>query len=241
MKTITTLCCILCFAVCGVAQQAVIHENNVHPSMTEQYKTAVLKLKDVCAANKINMKWVTMVFDDNTFAHVLPQPGEASLDTDLWVELKSKIGEDAFQKLVGDIRAAVASSVYGTSAFMPEHSYFDPKPDEPYRAILCVYPLSGKEAEMENLFLDWKKAFAACKTPENFHVYKVIHGGEQAYLISLSAKDPADMEVKRSQTYQLGGDMAELWNKQLKLTKKYFWRRGYFDPRLGYAHGEAAN
>ena len=98
MKTlILTFSCALWIAACSFAQELVIHENNVHPFMTDAYRSAVLKLKEACVTNKINMRWHTMVFDDNTFSHFLPVQGTASVETDLWVELKSKIGEEALQ------------------------------------------------------------------------------------------------------------------------------------------------
>jgi hypothetical protein len=235
-----TLSCALLIAACSFAQEAVIHENNVHPSMTDAYRSAVLKLKEACVTNKINMSWVTMVFDDNTFSHVLPVQGTASVETDIWVELKSKIGNVAFEKLVADLGPAIASSTLGTSVPMPQHSYLDPKPGEFYRMMLFVFPLPGKETELENLFLEWKRAFESSKTTENYHLYKITYGADRGYIVSLSAKNAADMEVKRNQTHQLMGDKEmELWKKQLSLTRKYFWRRGYFMPQLGYAYTAA--
>lgn len=239
-KLFLTFSCALWIAACSYAQEAVIHENNVRPSMTDEYRAAILKLKEACATNKVNMRWLTMVFDDNTFSHVLPVQGTASLDTDLWVELKSKIGQEAFEKLIADFQPAIASRNYGTAVLMPQHSYLDPKPDEFYRMILFVFPLPGKETEMENLFLEWRKAFESGKATENYHIYRTAYGADRGYLISLSAKNAADMEVKRNQTHQLLGDKEmELWQKQLKLTDRYFWKRGYFAQQLGYTYTEA--
>ncbi|MEX2234866.1 MAG: hypothetical protein WD824_22070 [Cyclobacteriaceae bacterium] len=242
-KLIVTICCALCMAVCALGQQAIIHENAVRPPMTKSYIEGIKKLKEACSTHKTKMSWFTVAFDDNSYAHVLPVEGTASLQTNLFADLEAKIGADAFASLVAPIQEAIDSRMESISIAMPDLSYLDPLPGERYRMILYVIPLEGKEAEMEKVFAEWKKTYESKKATENFHIYRMTSGPEAGYLISISAKNPADMEAKRAKNYQLvGADViASLWDKQVALTKKYYWKRGYFVPELGYDYSEAAN
>ena len=113
----------------------------------------------------------------------------------------------------------------------------DPAEDELYRAILFVFPQEGKWSEMEALFLDWKKAYELKKASSNYHVYKILYGPDEGFIVSLSARNGAHMEEKSIETHrQLGDVERELWNRQLKLTKRYFWKRGYVAPGLSYSN-----
>ena len=233
----TTLCCML-VAVYSIAQEYILHENIVKPSLNENYITSIKKLRDVCAANKINMTWSTFVFEDNSYGHILPVKGTASLETDIWTELKSKIGQEEFQKLVAEIQASMTSQIPGIIVAMPEHSYLKAADNEYYRMILFLYPLEGKETELENFFLEWKKHYVEKKSPSAYNIYKLQYGEqkERVYLINLSARDAADMEARMAVNRNLMGEtLGYLWKKQMSFTKKYYFRRGYFVPELGYA------
>lgn len=237
-KSITTIWCALCFTVCSFGQEFILHENVVQPSMTDQYIIAVKKLKDACVANKVNIAWSTFVFEDNSFAHVLPVKGSASLETDLWVELKSKIGQEKFDNLVSGLQASMVTQIPGTITAMPEHSYLKAAEGEQYRLVLFLFPLEGKETEIENFFLEWKKHYVEKKSPSAYNIYKLQYGEqkEKGYIINMSAKDAADMEARMSENRNLMGEsLGYLWKKQMSFTKKYYFKRGYFAPDLGYA------
>lgn len=225
-------------AVYSIAQEYILHENIVKPSLNDNYITSIKKLRDVCAANKINMSWRTFVFEDNSYAHTLPVKGTASLETDIWMELKSKIGQEEFQKLVAEIQASMVSQIPGIIVAMPEHSYLKPADDDYYRMVLFLYPLEGKETELENFFLEWKKNYVEKKSPSAYNIYKIQYGEqkERLYLINLSAKDATDMEARMTANRNLMGEtLGYLWKKQMSFTKKYYFRRGYFAPDLGYS------
>ena len=206
--------------------------------MTDQYIIALNKLKDACIANKINIAWNTFVFEDNSFGHLLPVKSSASLEADLWAELKSKIGQEKFDNLVGGLQAAMVRQIPGTLTAMPEHSYLKAADDERYRLVLFLFPLEGKEPEIENFFLEWKKHYVEKKSTAPYSIYKLQYGEqkEQGYIISLPAKDAADMEARMSENRdRMGETLGYLWKKQMSFTKKYYFRRGYFVPDLGYA------
>ena len=206
-KSMTTLCCML-VTVYSIAQEYILHENIVKPSLNENYITSIKKLRDVCAANKINMTWSTFVFEDNSYGHILPVKGTASLETDIWMELKSKIGQEEFQKLVAEIQASMTSQIPGIIAAMPEHSYLKAADDEYYRMVLFLYPLEGKETELEDFFLEWKKHYVEKKSPSAYNVYKVQYGEqkEKLYLINLSAREAAEMEASMRENRNLMGE-----------------------------------
>lgn len=234
-KSITTLCCML-FAVCCIAQENVLHENIVRPSQTDDYIAAVKNFKQTCEANKVEMVWHSFSIEDNSFVHVIPVKGTASLEADLWTDLKSKIGQEAFDKLAEALKRNVESQIAWTATKMATHSYMSSVEGEPYRMLLYLYPLAGKEKELEDLFLEWKKYYEESKAAVTFHTYKIKYQEEDGYLIALPAKDPADMERKFAETRQvLGETEARLWKKQLSITKKYYWKRGYYSPDLSYS------
>ena len=202
--------------------------------------TLSLTIIQLGLGNKINIAWSTFVFEDNSYGHVLPVKGTASLEKDLWAELKSKIGQEAFDKLVSGLEASMESKKEGIIVAMPEHSYLDPAPDEKFRLSLFIFPLEGKESDTENLFLEWKKSYEEIKSPMAYHVYKMQYGNDKGYVINFPAKNAAEMEQKASESNQLLGETSSrLWKKQMSLTKRYYWRRGYFAPELGYKYTAA--
>lgn len=243
-KPILTFLCALGVTVSAFAQETpreiVIHDNIVSPSKTEAYRAAVRKLKDHCTQNKVNMAWNTIVMEDNTYVHLLPIEGTASFDMDHFAELKTKIGVDAFDSLIAELQDCIESQSEKLSVTLPDHSYGQSMPDERYHMVLRVIPLEGKAQALEGLFLEWQKLYASNGAKENFRIQRVRSADEQSYSIILTAKDPADMARKRNESIKLFGDKAdELWKKQLALTKKYFWRRGWMVPELSYDYKDA--
>jgi hypothetical protein len=230
-----TLACCMAFLAGAFAQQSVLHENVVPPWKTEAYAAAIMKLKEACVANKVKMSWRTVQLSDNNFAHILPVEGTASVETDLFVELRSKIGEEAFASLVGGIQENMDGRILGTLAFMPGHSFLKPDPGEMYRRFLYIFPLAGKEKEMEDLIMEWKSAYEQYKSPENFNVYRINYGGEQGYVLSLAGKNRVDQATRRQKSIDLLGDTGtKLWRRTSAICKKYFWKEGQIRADLSY-------
>ncbi len=240
-KLIVTHCCALWFSVCAFAQevpsrQFLVYENMVKPSMTAEFRASSKRITDACTLHKVNVNWFSIIYDDNTFLNIFPLKNLADLDKNLFAELETKMGREAFSKLWPDFFKCLESVNSFITTKLEELSYLRPAEGENYRSFLFITPILGKSQEIEKVFAEWKTAYESKKATEGFHVYRTRFGADTGYFIALWAKDPTEMAAKRSQSSKLLGEEASrLWQKQSAFIKKYYWKNGYMAPELGYS------
>ncbi|MEX2234869.1 MAG: hypothetical protein WD824_22085 [Cyclobacteriaceae bacterium] len=50
------------------------------------------------------------------------------------------------------------------------------------------------------------------------------------------AKNEGELVAKQTKTMEVAGaEIPKLWEKQMSLTQKYYWKRGWVLPELSYA------
>jgi len=239
-KLINTSCCILFFAAYSVAQEApdrfAIFEDNVKPSMDVQYKEALKKLKNACEENKINsFSWVSVMFEDNSYHHLVPIKGMGDLDKNMMADLESKMGKEALSSIFNELNQCVDRQTSSVVSFHKDMSYLEPAEGENFRDLLFWYVLPGKEMEAEKIIMEWKGLYESKKAPNGYAVYKVDLGNEPGYVIVSWGKDEADHAVKMMKTHEMFGEEGnQLWSKTMLITKRYDSRRAWVLPEYSY-------
>ncbi len=208
-KLISSFCFLLVFSGLMFAQQSAapgkfaIYEDIVRPSMDAQYKEALKKLKSACDLHKADFSWTSVVYDDNTYAHLIPIKGFADLDRNMLAGLETKMGKEAVAGIFTELEKCVESSSSFVATVLPDLSYLSPQTGENYRDILFWEVLPGKEAEGEKLIKEWSTLCKSKNAPNGFVTYKVLFGREPGYAFVSWGKTPLDLATKSQKNNEL--------------------------------------
>ena len=241
-KLINTSCCVLLFAAWSVAQDVptrfAVFEDNVKPSMDVQFKEALKKLKMACEENKItSFGWTSVVFDDNSYHHLVPIKGMRDLDEkNMMADLEGKMGKEALSGIFRDLGKCVDAQSSSVVSFLPDLSYqASPAAEETFRDLLFWQALPEKEMEAESIAMEWKKLHESKNAPNGYAVYKVDLGREPGYVFVSWGKDEADHATKAMKNNEtLGEEGNRLWSKTMLITKSYRSRRAWVLPEFSY-------
>jgi hypothetical protein len=224
------------YAVAQEPQMFVAFQQQVKPSMDAAYQTAVKNLKNSCAQNKSAVTWSSYVFDDNSYIHFVPIKNLADLDKNMFSDLEGKIGKENLGKLWVEMDKCTDTQTSFAVTRTPSLSYILPAAgEENFSNVFYWFPIPGKEAEAEQIAMEWQKLYASKKAVTSMVVYKFAFGSEPGYAIVGDGKGPADFETRVQKTRELlGEEGAKLWAKTLLITKKFDTKTGWYLPDLSY-------
>lgn len=239
MKKILLMGCVLLFVSQTMAQEAptmyALHRHNVKPSKDAQYREGVKKLKAACEQTKLDFRWTTYAFDDNSYVHVVPMKAFSDLDNNPFAPLETKLGKEAMAALWNTIDQCIESQGSSVITRMANLSYLEPTAEDRFLDITFWQVDTDKTAEAEKIMAEWKQLGTVKKAPSGFSVYKVVFGSEQGYYINSWGKsvlDWADKEQKNNQA--LGEDGNKMWQKTMSITRKYDSHKAWRQPDLSY-------
>ncbi len=245
---ISSFCFVLFFSGLMFAQQSAapakfaIYEDIVKPSMDAQYKEGLKKLKAACDLHKADFSWTSVVYDDNTYAHLIPIKGFADLDKNMMAGLETKMGKEALGGIFTELEKCVESSSSFVATMLPDLSYLSPQTGENYRDIMFWEVLPGKEAEGEKLIMEWLNLYKSKNAPNGVLTYKVLFGRAPGYAFVHWGKSPLDLETKSQKSNELFGEEAgKLWAKTMTMTKKYYHRKAWVLPDFSKTLTTASN
>jgi hypothetical protein len=239
-RFVSTSCCILLFAAFSVAQEAperfAVFEDQVKPSMDVQYRDALKKLKTACEENEINsFSWRSVVFDDNSYHHLVPIKNMGDLDKNMMADLEGKMGKEALSSIFTQLGECTDAQTSAVVSMQKEMSYLEPAEGENFRDILFWHVLPGKEMEADDLMMEWKKMYESKQAPSGFISYKIDFGREPGYVIVSWGKDEGDHATRAMKTRELLGEEGnQLWNKTMMITKKYKSHRAWLLPDYSF-------
>lgn len=213
-----------------------VHEDFVKPSMDVKYREAMKKLKAACEQHKVGPSWTTIIYDDNSYRHLVSIKSFADLDKNPFADLEAKMGKDALGKLWAEFDECLESHSDFVATQLPELSYLSPTEADNYRSVTFWNPLPGKENEAESILGEWKKLYESKKVPSGFRVLKVIFGQQGEYVIVSWGKNAADEATKFQKTLELTGDEGgKLWLKTQAITKRIYNKRAELLPQFSYS------
>ena len=242
-KQIVVVVFILCIVTQAYAQapdskpqRFAAYEHHVKPSMNEQYWECMKKVKENSMQHKINMSWVSVSMDDNTFIHFVPIKGFADLDKDFFEELGKKMGKESYGAMWSAFDPCIESSTSYVVTSYPALSYKTAPADENFRDVMFWEVLPGKEKEAEEVLKGWAKLYDAKKVPVGFETLKITFGERPMDVLAAWGKDEADLATRFKKAQELlGEDLGKMWNKTMSITQRYYSKRGNILPNVCYS------
>lgn len=218
------------------AQLYAIHEDQVKPSMNGKYWECMRKVKANSTQHKLNARWISLAFDDNSFIHMVPIENFAQLDKKMFADLEAKMGREAHAAMWADFDQCLETSTDYFVTSMPELSYSTPAEDDSYRDVMFWQVIPGQEKVAEDILREWVKVYEAKKVPSGFLTFKVLFGAEPGYAIATWGKNEVDCATNFQKTKELLGEEGKaVWRKTMAISKKYHYKRGGVLKDASYA------
>ena len=212
-----------------------IHEDLVIPSQDTRYTEALKNLKAACSTHKLNVGWVTVRHDDNSYIHLMPISSFAQLDKDMFEPLKNNVGEAEFGKLMSGFDGCYNTHSDFIVEEMTDHSYMTIPEGENYRDVFFWTVATGKEMEGEKLLAEWKKLYETKKSPDGYLCYKVVFGRAPGFAIVSWGKDQVDAATKNKKSMELiGKDADDLLKRTMAITTQFSSKRAWVLPDYSY-------
>lgn len=219
-----------------------IHEDQVKPSMTDEYEAVT---KDFIAALKEhNIKetdFSTARLDNGTYLSISPVSNMADLDKNPLAPLAEKIGEEKFSAFYTrfnkcyDVHRDYMVHLIENLSYMPDGITTN-TPGQDYRKWHFLYVTPENVGPLRDKMLEIKKLYEEKGAKENFRVYRNGFGSDGDYfLVVISAKDARSYAQTSDETEDLLGQQGEkLFGDMMQYVKKYETETGYMRPDLAY-------
>lgn len=247
MKNLFAILWVALFAVTqAIAQTAptqfAIYEDQVKPSMDGSYRAALKKLKAACELHKVSFSYLSVAYDDNSYAHLVPVKAFADLDRNMLSELETKMGKEAMASMFAEFDKCIQSSSSLMVSMLPNMSYLSPPAGENYRDILFWEFQPGKDAEAEKIIMEWKALHESKKAPGGFLTFKVLFGRSPGYAFVSWGKNELDYATKNQKNNELfGEEVGKLWAKTQTITQRYYSKRAWVLQDHSYSMVVAGN
>ncbi len=155
-----------------------------------------------------------------------------------WEGMVEEVGREKWMEM------DAAGSEFVTSRSMtlyierPDLSYVPESPrlttEAPMRHYDYVYPIPGKEQEVEASLREWVQLYGAENVDSGWMVYQAFTGEDlPLYVIGTLAMDRGDYEADGDRLDELFGDADDaLWKKTSALLRKFDHNDAWFRPEL---------
>ena len=221
----------------------VVHQEQVKPSMVEQYEATQKEFVAMVTKNKAAMphfSFVGLMGEDFLYTYVAPVPNYAGLDgiNQDFGALAQKEGPRFadLMKRGGAPTEVVRESVV---SLWPELSYAPASPrlafeDARYFHYDFYHLMPGRDGDAEALAKDFVALFKSKNIPNAYRLFKVEMGYEMPGLIvEVGAKDPVDYYAQqKSDMALLGKEGQALFARAQALTRRFESRTAWLRPDL---------
>ena len=220
-----------------------VHEDQVRPSMIQEYEQISKEFKEACTKHNLqDVSWHVASTATGRYMSISPIENMADLDKNVMAPLAEKMGDEAFSDLFKrfnqcyDKHGDYVVYLNEELTYMPE-GISTTTEGQNYRKwhFLHVTPdniqnLKGKLKELKALF--------ASKGSKEY--YRIYHNGfgtmGDYYLAVLSAVDEEDYAKKsKANEVLLGEEGKKLFGEVFEYVYKYEVETGGMHPELGYS------
>jgi hypothetical protein len=220
-----------------------IHEDQVKPSMTQEYDKISKEFAEACKKHNIqDISWNIAATNTGRYMSISPLKNFAELDNNVLAPLSEKMGKDAFQDLFKRFNACYDKHgdyvVYLNNelTYMPEGASVT-TPGENYR---IWHRLNVTPENIQNLKGKLKELKALFEKKGSKEYYRIYHNGfgtmGDYYIAVISAKDAGDLARKSSENeILLGEEGKKLFGEMFKYVSKYEVETGEMRPDLAYS------
>ncbi|TRO66746.1 hypothetical protein [Christiangramia sabulilitoris] len=233
----------------GPNQAFWVHEDQVKPSMMNEYEKTSKELVEACKSNNISdINWTVASMNDGTYLSITPIKGMSDIENMNFNDLREKMGDESFSKIFEDFDKCYDKHGDYVTILIPNLSYMPDglstsTPGQNYRVWhrMDVSPANVQkfQAKMKEL----KDMFASKNSKLPYRVYRSGFGNMgDSFVAVLSAKDAMDYDSRSTENQKLLGEEGDkLFDELFDYVDAYSVKRGGMRPDLSYQPAGEAN
>jgi len=223
-------------------QPYVVYEDIVKPSMIMQYEETTKNYMALFAEQQY--PYPMNVYSTDDFHYFIVTPLENFTELDSMYSLLDKVASNAGDKWDAVWDKFAGTYHYDRGQIIIYSASLSYVPEEPRLNLEegnflywgYAYVELGKESEFSDIFKEWVDLFKTNNISDGFNTFMGFFGTEQPlYLWMMNGKNPADFWNQNKVNNEILGEEADiLWEKTLKVLRKFEYKTGWFRPELSY-------
>lgn len=217
-----------------------VHEDQVKPSMTQEYEKISKEFAELSKKHKLqDVSWVVAA-TTSRYISVSPMKNFAELDNNYMTPLAEKMGKEAFRDIFKrynscyDVHRDYVVYLNNELTYMPDGVSTE---DQNYR---IYHRMNVTPSNIQNLKGKLKELRALFEKKGSKEYFQIYHSGfgtkNDFYTAVIAAKDAQDYAKKSSENEVLLGEEGEkLFAEMFKYVSKYEVETGGMRPELAYS------
>lgn len=220
-----------------------IHEDQVKPSMIQEYEQVSKEFTEACKTHNLpDVSWNIAATSTGRYLTISPIENMADLDKNVFEPLQEKMGEEAFGDIFkrfnkcydkhGDYLVYLNNEL----TYMPE-GISTTTEGENFRRWHFLYVAPENIQNLKGKLKELKALFEKKGSKEYYRIYHNGFGSMGDYYVAvISAKDAQDYEKKSAENDVLIGEEGKkLFGEMFEYVLKYEVETGEMRPDLGYS------
>ncbi|GJM29549.1 MAG: hypothetical protein DHS20C17_21840 [Cyclobacteriaceae bacterium] len=220
------------------AQKFIVHEDVVFPSKIAAYEAASKVFAETMEKHEAtDAAFLTVSLDDNRYLYVSAIADFAALDSNPFKKVSEAMGEDAFGKMMSQYDGTFESHknyVINLSHDLSYNSNEIIMEGVNFRHFDYWYVTPGKWKEAKAIAKEWKDLYASKGVEQGYRVYTGGLGTEELLMVVSWAKSPEEFYSQRAKNREALGDINDIMNRTMALTRKRESFDGMIRPELSY-------
>ncbi|GBD91161.1 hypothetical protein BMS3Abin04_01887 [bacterium BMS3Abin04] len=221
-----------------------IHQDQVHPYMSEKYESALKNFRDLLAKNNVDEMSFTVAQQEYfTYSAVIPVNDYNGLAKHFGMsgEMISKIGKENFSNAMKmfdgcyDNHKNFILRLRNDLSYIPKYG-LDPKEGLNFRHLDYLHIIPGKEDKMLEVLKEWKDLYAKHNIKNGYRVYLGDLGTDTPMVLFVGHfKDRASWVLESGKIAEiLGDEQKTLLKKTFSIMQKFEHKNGTMRPDLAY-------
>ncbi|MAU26758.1 MAG: hypothetical protein CMH48_13660 [Muricauda sp.] len=220
-----------------------IHEDQVKPSMIQEYEAVSKDFMEACKTHNLqDVNWNIASTTTNKYLTISPIENMAALDNNVFAPLREKMGDEAFGDIFKrfnkcyDVHRDYIVYLNEELTYMPEGIDINTE-GKNYRKWHRLYVAPENIQQLKGKLKELKALFEKKGSKEYYRIYHNGFGAEGDYYVAVvSAKDAEDYARQSKENEALLGEEGKkLFGEMFKYVLRYETDEGQMRPDLAYA------
>ncbi|AKA33860.1 hypothetical protein [Flagellimonas lutaonensis] len=220
-----------------------IHEDQVKPSMIQEYEAVSKDFMEACKTHNLqDVNWNIASTTTNKYLTISPIESMAALDNNVFAPLREKMGDEAFGDIFKrfnkcyDVHRDYIVYLNEELTYMPEGIDINTE-GKNYRKWHRLYVAPENIQQLKGKLKELKALFEKKESKEYYRIYHNGFGAEGDYYVAVvSAKDAEDYARQSKENEALLGEEGKkLFGEMFRYVLRYETDEGQMRPDLGYA------
>ena len=219
-----------------------VFTEQVEPANTAAFEEASAAMYEVIKANApADMVYYTLYGPETGYMYAMPMDSyEQFMEIgEKWEGMVGQVGLEKWMEMDAAGSKFVTSRSLTLYIERMDLSYVPESPrltadEAPMRHYDYLYPVPGKEQEVEALLREWVQLYQSGNADSGYMVYQAFTGEDlPLYVLGTMAKDRGDYEADGDRLNEMFGDVDDaLMNKTWALLRNFAHKDAYMRPEL---------